>query len=679
MSKLSFTPRAWTTSGATLLALGLGWTATAGAVGTRHFVFDSAKDFEGELDGVAVDSIGRLRAGLVLNSNSISEAPAAWAALEHEGGLLVATGSEGKLLQISGGQTKVLADSDAMALTSIVRAWGRVFVGSMPGGRIFELKGGKLEPFTTLSGAEHVFALAFDEADKALYAATGPEGKLFRIAADSTAQVYFDSDQGHLVSVAARGGQVYAGSSGAARLYEITGPGRASVLRDFETTEVRSIVIGKDGEVFAIANELKAGGRTDALSGTKPPGPQSVSAQGGKGWLFRFSKDGLPEELYSDKEDYFVSLALDPQGQPVLGTGAEGRVVGVGADHQSVVLADLDERQVPFVALHGTTGWLVGSDPIVAHQIEGIGGTNAVFTSKVLDAGLRAHFGRVSWDAEGKIEVSTRTGNTKEPDASWSDYGSGQTAPFEVKNPPGRYVQLRVRMLDGTQSSLRRLELPFVTDNLRAVLTEVKSDTSPRNKSTSGLSKSGGPLSEKASTAVKVSWKVDNPDEDELRYRVEYRLANAATWFDALTPGQVLTDDKWTWETESLPEGKYRLRVTATDELSNPPGRVTRHSLESPEVLVDNTPPVLGGLELVGRKLTGKAVDGIGPIRRIEARVAGVEQWIPFEPDDGIFDEAEEEFSVDLGALVPVGPALITVRVFDMAGNFDVRHVRLAK
>ena len=47
-----------------------------------------------------------------------------------------------------------------------------------------------------------MWALAFDAKQNALFAATGPDGKLFRIDANGQAQVYFDSDEPHLVSLA---------------------------------------------------------------------------------------------------------------------------------------------------------------------------------------------------------------------------------------------------------------------------------------------------------------------------------------------------------------------------------------------------------------------------------------------------------------------------------------------
>jgi hypothetical protein len=192
-----------------------------------------------------------------------------------------------------------------------------------------------------------------------------------------------------------------------------------------------------------------------------------------------------------------------------------------------------------------------------------------------------------------------------------------------------------------------------------------------------GPQKSGEPLDKEPKPQIKVSFKVDNPDEDELRYYVDYQPLGSRQWFSALEPGEVLTRAELKWETSSLPEGRYRLRVTATDELSNPPARVRRHSLLSRVVLVDNTAPRLQGLKAEGGRVSGTAVDGLGPIRRLEAQIAGRQEWIPIEPKDGVFDEAREAFSVDLTEVLPAGAAMITLRAFDTAGNSGVAHLTL--
>jgi len=99
--------------------------------------------------------------------------------------------------------------------------------------------------------------------------------------------------------------------------------------------------------------------------------------------------------------------------------------------------------------------------------------------------------------------------------------------------------------------------------------------------------------------------------------------------------------------------------------------------LVSGVVTVDNTPPVLQGLKSLGRRVQGVALDGVGPIERIELSVVGTDEWYPFFPLDGVFDEVREEFDADLATMAPPGPVLVAVRVFDRAGNSVVRNVML--
>lgn len=662
-----------------LLFASLAGIAPAHAVGTRHFVLKSGKDFEGgDLTGVAVDSTGKVRAGLNLGTTAVDDAATVWAALQlKDGSALLATGNEGKLIKVTGGKSEVLADTDTLALTSLVEAWGgRVLVGSLPDGKIFELKGDKLVEFAKLD-AKHVWALAYDPAQKAVFAATGPDGKLFRITEGGQAQVYFDSEEAHLMSVATSGGKLYAGSSDHALLYAITGPGRGSVLYDFGRTEVRAIAVDKNGGVYAIANELDAPRAGKLGATTKQAEPSSASPGKGKGVLYRFSKDGEPEELLSESKEHFVSLTLGENGQPYVGTGVEGRVYTVDSEHNSLLVADTEERQITALSIRGTTGFLAASDPVAFHPVRGVGGTDAVWTSKVLDAGIRATFGRLSWDGTGTLEISTRSGNSEDPDDTWSDWSKPVVGAAPVASPPGRYLQVRARFGRDQNAVLRQLTIPFVTDNLRAVLTQIDASSGADLSGSTGVSKSGGPISGKPDAKIKLTWKIDNPDEDEMRYRVQYRLIGTDTWFDLLDPHEILTSESYSWETADLPEGRYRVRVLASDELSNPPDRVRRHELESNLVLVDNTAPSLEQLRVDGRRVRGVALDGIGPIQRIEVTVAGTGEWLPFFPADGVFDEQREEFDFDVSGMAPRGPALLTIRVFDSANNATLEHVRL--
>ncbi len=656
-------------------------TTTADAVGTRAFDLTKKDDFEGgDLQGVAIDSSGRVRAGLNLGKASVEGADVVWSALlQKDGTLLLGTGNEGKLISFKDSKTTVLAETKTLAITSMVEAWGgAVVLGTLPGGELKKWEGGKLTTLAKLPEAEHIWSLAYDAKARVVYAATGPNGKLYRVTQQGQAQVFMSADDKHLMSVAVSpDGKVYAGGGEEGRLYLVPGGNRApTVVYDFEATEVRGIAFGKGGVVYAIANQISAGSYASYSSGFGISGPVPKPPQTqGRGMLYAFDAEGAPEKLLEQSSDHFVTLTIGDDGQPYVGTGAQGQVYTVDDDHNSVLLADVEERQVSQLIMAGKSRYVVASDPVVVHPVRGVGGQDAVWTSKVLDAGLRAKFGRLTWEADGVLEFSTRSGNTKKPDDTWSAWSAGTTAAGDIKSPSARFIQVRARWSRDPKAELVEVSLPFVTDNLRAVVLGV--DVASGSSSGGGVPASGGPVTEPPNTRLNLSWRMDNPDNDLLDYFLEYRLVGTTTYYPLLKPGEKLTSTSYSWETAQLPEGKYRVRVTASDSPSNPPPRVKRHRAESRVITVDNTPPTVTGLAANGRRVTGAAVDGVGPIRRIEMSIAGSNEWFPFDPADGIFDEAKEEFDADVSAFVGAGPAMLSVRVYDSANNVVIANVAL--
>jgi hypothetical protein len=661
-------------------AAGIAVVAPADAVGTRRFELDSQEDFlSGDLRGVSVDSQGHVRAGWNLGTLTIAAANTVFSSLTlNDGSVLLGTGNAGKVLKVNGGQVTEYADTKQLAVTSLVTDGKSVFAATLPGGKIFKIDGaGALTELPPIPDAENIFALAYDTKKNGLYAATGPNGKLFFVQPGGAAQLVFDSDEPNLVSVAVGpDGTVYTGSSGKGILFKVTGPGRAVVLASPSGDEVKDIQFGKKGELYILANEM---GEGKAPAVPRPPSkgasPGRSSGRAGKGTLIRVEPDGTMEELLHRSDTHFVSLAIDDNGKPFVGTGVEGRVYTADENHTSMLVADVDGRQVGALSVIGKRRFVVASDPAAFHEIRGTGGADASWTSKVLDAGLRASYGRLLWHSDGTVEFQTRTGNSNDPDSTWSDWSPALTSPGKVAVPPGRFVQLRARFSKDSNATLHDISLPFVTDNLRAVVTGVEARSS---KSGGGsMPSSGSDIPSRAST-IKLNWRVDNPDNDQLRYRVSFRFEKQpGTWRDLTKPDDVHTRSDIDWETASLPEGTYRIRVEATDEMANPPDRITRHALESGPILVDNTAPVFRTLRTQGKRVQAELTDGLGPITRIDFAVNGRTEWRPLAPKDGIFDEPTEEIDVDLSSILPSGTNLVAVRAFDQAGNFVVRDIEV--
>jgi hypothetical protein len=237
-------------------------------------------------------------------------------------------------------------------------------------------------------------------------------------------------------------------------------------------------------------------------------------------------------------------------------------------------------------------------------------------------------------------------------------------------SPAGRFVQVRGRWSADPNAELSDIILPFMTENVRPVVIEVGAQpkTGAPHDTKEGLPTSGGEPP-KHDSVIKVTWKVDNPDNDPLRYRVTFRREGQNVWRDVVRPDEVLTRSEVDWETLALPEGKYRLRVEASDEIANPPETMQKHALESPPIVVDNTPPVFRALTLTGRRLRAHVIDGVGPLTRVELTVDGKLEWRPLAAADGVFDSADEEVDSDVSSLVPPGAHIVAVRAFDEAGN----------
>jgi len=666
-----------------LLVAAASWAGYAGAVGTRTFELDTLEKLSGgDLKGTSVSSDGVVRAGWTLGNVGLTDTSAVWSLAPFADGVLAGV-TDGKVMRIAADHATLFADTGAAAVTSLAVGPGTtVYAGTIPDGKIFRVSQGKAELFATLPDVHNIWALAYDKTRGDLFAAVGPEGRVFRIAANGAAAVYLSTDEPNLVSLAiGPGGEVYAGSAGRGLLYRITGPGRATVVYDFPgdtATEVRAIALAKTGGLYVLDNEYPEPpdpAKRTLTSGRAAAAPTTAARpKPGKGWLYRFDAKDRPEKMMHHDEFHYMSLALDDAGRPYVGTGLEGRVYSVNDAHVVTLVADTDERQVGALLVTGggkaaIAGYVASSDPAVVHRILGRGGVDSVWTSKPLDAGLRARFGHLTWHATGAIELSTRTGNTALPESTWSEWSPPLANAATIASPPGRYVQVRARWSADPGAELSGVTVPFVTENVRPVVLEVGA----QQKGTARESKEGLPASggepPKHDSIVKVSWKVDNPDNDQLRYRVAFRREGQNQWRDVVRPEEVFTKSEVDWDTLALPEGKYRLRVEASDEIANPPETVQKHALESASVVVDNTPPVFRALTLTGRRLRARVTDGVSPIVRVELTIDGKLEWRPLGAADGVFDSPDEEVDSDVTSLVPPGSHIVSVRAFDEAGN----------
>lgn len=639
---------------ASVLAGGLVFTQSADAISTRTFRLDSAADFAGgELDGAMVHSDGHLSAGVSTERVGLEGVPIARCLAPGPGGSwLVGTGDEGKIYRVRGGSSEVFAETGQLMVASCVAGGGTLYAGTIPEGRIYavELSSGNVRELAQLEDAQHVWSLVLE--GSSLYAGTGPEGKVFRINTQSGAtEVVLDTDQGHVLSLA-YDGALYAGTDGEAIVYRIDGDD-VSVVADFPGNEVTALA-ARGGMLSVAANEMPAP-RTTSTSTKAPSKAAARRARPGKGRLFRVDGDGRVERVFAVETEHFASVAIDSEGVTLVGSGREGRVYRVAPDRTSATWLDLDERQVLGIDVSGASPALITGDSAALYRTQPAG-DSPMWISKVLDAEYRSRFGRLSWTGSGSAGLATRSGNTAEPDESWTEWSSDITTPGPVRSASARYVQVRARLR--SNSEVRQIELFYLPQNQRAVIGNVGLKAPSKKRGRDALPR--------ASSRVELNWSVTNPDEDALRYRLRFREESQSVWRDMFSEEVVHTATTYTWDTSGIPDGLYVVEVKATDAIANPADLALADSRQSETILVDNHAPEIT-VALRRGALAGSVTDTLGPIRRIEWSVDNG-PFLPAHSDDGLLDERSEAFAIDVSS-VGSGSHIFAVRAYDTGGN----------
>jgi len=218
---------------------------------------------------------------------------------------------------------------------------------------------------------------------------------------------------------------------------------------------------------------------------------------------------------------------------------------------------------------------------------------------------------------------------------------------------------------------MREVTVYYLPQNQRARVTEVTVGEPDAKKApvtlAAGVTKPRSPI-------LKVKWKADNGDDDELVYRLELRADEETEWRELPTGTEPLTATSFDWNTEVLPDGYYRLRVTASDRRGNPRDQALESSFVSPPFLIDNLKPQVQGLEVRFPNVAARAVDSFSRIDEIAYQLDG-DDWIMAYPSDGIFDGLTEAFTIKLPAGLKPGPHTLAVRVADEADNIGASSV----
>ena len=245
------------------------------------------------------------------------------------------------------------------------------------------------------------------------------------------------------------------GTSGKGLLYRIAAAGRATVaLRLPGRGRARDRRRARTGPCAPSPTRRRRAPRATRANPRRRAATRRPHAPGsgvvprpkpGKGALWRFDAQGRPERMMHHDEFHYVSLARRRARHAVRRAPAPR-----GACTRSTTRTWSRSSPTPTSARSAPSAsrraarFVVGSDPAAFHRVLSIGGADAVWTSKALDAGLRARFGHLTWRGTGALEVSTRSGDTQTPDSTWSAW-SAPVAGRRRRAEPARALRAGAR------------------------------------------------------------------------------------------------------------------------------------------------------------------------------------------------------------------------------------------
>src|SRR5689334_15772188 len=224
-------------------------------VDTKTWDQSSMEDFDqGTLQHLSLSSDGRLAVAPRLSEVFDASVAVLWSvARDSKGALYVGGGSLGgsraKLFSIAQGQGKLLAELDGIAVQAIaIDRQDRVYAATSPDGKVYRVdSSGKADVFYDPK-TKYIWALAFGK-NGDLYVATGEQGEIHRVTPAGTGSVFFRTEEAHARSMtvdAADNLIVGTEPSGLIMRISTSGPQNAQgfVLYQAPKREITAVAIG---------------------------------------------------------------------------------------------------------------------------------------------------------------------------------------------------------------------------------------------------------------------------------------------------------------------------------------------------------------------------------------------------------------------------------------------------
>ncbi len=707
--------------------------ALAGVIGTGlraatptfWMVSTQSELLRGETENLSIDIHGRMVLGPATDLVYESTTPFLWTLMSGpDGSIYAGSGNEGKVFRVDpSGKGTVFFDAAELEVHALAMGPdASLYVGTSPDGKVYKVTPGGTSSVFFDPDDRYIWALAVDPAGF-LFVATGEKGTVYKVGPDGKGEPFYRAKATHTVSLAFdRDGELLLGTESPGQILRVDAQGRAFVLLDSPFQEIHSLRLDDKGALFATAVNGQGAGEdrpvldrrptettqsstpiatvtTEVTSMSivdvsMPSAPQAgpparEDRRSPKGAVYRINPDGQWDVLWESRDDSPYDLAFEPDGALLIATGPNGKIFRVAGDPARPALLSRAASQQVTMFLRDAKGtrYYATANPGKLFKLSSGYATRGTYESEVRDAQTVATWGTISWrastPANSRVEISTRSGNTKIPDDTWSSWSPvyPDSEGTQIVSPKARYLQWRATLTgqDATpvltsvtaaylQRNIRPelssitvhppgtvFQKPFSTGELEiAGYGDSTADRRPPSSQAGPTPMTGGAPALGRRIYQKglqtFVWKAEDANDDELQYDVLYRREGETTW-KPLKRG--LPDPIVVWDTTSVPNGTYLLKIVASDGPANPPGSALAGEMETIAFDIDNAPPLIAvtGLRREGTRsvLSFEVRDDQSAVQRVEYSL-DADRWRAIYPKDGISDSRTEQFELMIDA-----------------------------
>jgi hypothetical protein len=595
------------------------------------------------------------------------------------GGVYVGTSPDGRiyLVEASGSSSVYFDPEDKYVWALATDASGVLYAATGEKGLVYRITGANKGEVFYRTKATHATTLLVDGNGDVL-AGTESPGRVFRIRKDGSGFIVLDPGLQEISALRldAKGMLFVAGFTGKG-----TDPGGTSPA-------IAPSEPSKTVPVPSVSTEIMSMTIVDVSGASGVSGaPTREAPRMVKGAVYRIAPDGLYDAIWESADDAPYDVLPEPDGSLLVATGNKGKIYRLAGDPVRVTLvARTDALQATALAADPRGGIACATaNPGKLLRLSSGQAARGTYTSEVQDATTVSTWGALSWrgatPAGTSVKLSSRSGNTAVPDETWSPWSTSYTRQDgeQIASPKARYLQWRVELAGTSTSSpiVTSVTAAYLQRNLRPDVTSItlhppgvifqrpfsSGDTEiagfdgiTNEKRAAAATAPGLPLTASSTPPLgrrgyqkglqTLIWKAEDDNDDDLTYDVLYRREGETSWKPLK---RALTDAIFVWDTTSVPNGTYVVKIVASDAPGNPPGTALAGERESRSFDVDNTPPRIAVTSVrrdAGRTIVAFTVeDEFSAVQRVEYSLDS-DRWRPIYPKDGIADSPSEAFEV---------------------------------